>query len=283
MPPKAKAKNRVNKKARKTTKRKAKKPVKGIAAFVEASPLPWFDTENFDSLKAAKLLIGLLLLPVCWVSFETFLVLFQTGAIDSNLWKQPEFVFFAIGLLFSIVLFFGVRSPAMMWLYVAGHELTHALFVLICRGNVSKIHISSKGGHILTNRNNFVISLSPYFFPFYTACLIAIWSTLEWLFFDFTRQHTYWLYGLIGITWMFHLAFTVWMVFREQPDVEQNGKIFSFSVVFLANMVLISALLIMASPTATFRSYGKSFVANTESFATRLWESVLELWSVLPV
>lgn len=279
----AKPKNRINQRARKATRKKAKKPARGIAAFVDAAPLPWFDTENLTSLKTAKFLIGLLLLPVCWVSFETFLVLFQTGAIESELWRTPEFVFFTIGLLFSLVLFFGVRSPFMMWLYVAGHELTHALFVLICRGNVTEIHISSKGGHILSNRNNFLISLSPYFFPFYTACLIGIWSLLDWLFFDFTREHVYWLYGLIGVTWMFHLAFTVWMVFREQPDVEQNGKLFSFSVIFLANMVLISVLLILASPTSTFRGYGQSFVVNTESFATRLWESVMELWSVLPV
>lgn len=278
-PPRRTPKNRPMPGAR---GRKQRRTRSGLAAFasMEAEAAPFWG--GINSVKAAKFLVGLLLLPLCWVSLETFLALFRTGTIGRDFWTQPEFLFFAAGVVVAGAVFFAWRSRFLVWLYVAGHELTHAIFVLICRGNVSKIHISSQGGHILTNRNNFLISLSPYFFPFYTVVVIAVWALLEWQLFDFRPEDACWLYGLIGLTWMFHLAFTVWMVGREQPDVEQNGKLFSFSVIFLANMLVISAMLVAASPTATFRGYGRAFVSNAESFGVRLWESVSELVNVLP-
>ncbi len=258
-------------------------PLRGIAAFTgtRADSSPGFELAQLASVDVAKFFIGILLLPVCWVSLESFLLLFRYQAIETSFWRSPEFISFGLGSVFWLVLFFGARTKVMMWLYVAGHEITHAIFVLICRGNVAKVHISSDGGHILTNRNNFLISLSPYFVPFYTCIVIVIWALLDWMVFASDTPHTNWLYGSIGFTWMFHLSFTVWMIRRDQPDVEQNGKLFSFTMIFVSNMLVISALLIMASPTATFRNFARAFVANAESFHSRLLESVQELWVLL--
>ncbi|MEM7699366.1 MAG: hypothetical protein AAF236_13295 [Verrucomicrobiota bacterium] len=177
-----------------------------------------------------------------------------------------------------MILFFGLRHRFFVWLYVAGHEITHAIFVLLCRGRVSKVHITSAGGHILTNRNNFLISLSPYFFPFYTAIVLTGWGLAEWLFVDIPAKHLVWLYGAIGFTWMFHFTFTLWMTRRDQPDVEQNGRLFSFALIFLVNILIISALIIVASPTVTFATFGQSLLANGVSFFDRLVESVKEIW-----
>jgi hypothetical protein len=81
---------------------------------------------------------------------------------------------------------------------------------------------------------------------------------------------------------MFHLTFTLWMIIREQPDVDQNGKLFSFTLIFSVNVVLICTMLIVASPTATFKSFGLSLWANGGSFFTRLSESALEMYELLP-
>jgi hypothetical protein len=72
------------------------------------------------------------------------------------------------------------------------------------------------------------------------------------------------------------------MVRREQPDVDQNGKLFSFTVIFLANLLLLCGLLILASPTATFHGFGVSLWENGRSFFDRLSESALELFRALP-
>jgi len=92
---------------------------------------------------------------------------------------------------------------------------------------------------------------------------------------------------LIGFSWTFHITFTLWMIRRDQPDVDQNGRTFSFSVISLANILIIATLLIVASPTVTFRDFARSFVANAESLGSRLLESTQEMWmfllSFLPV
>ena len=254
-----------------------------MSAFTADSAGAFAAVGEIASSKITKFLTGILLLPVCWILLETFLVLLKADTLVGQYWKSKEFLAFGLAGLLWVILFFAWRTRAMMWLYVAGHELTHALFVMLCRGKVSKVHISSEGGHILTNRNNFIISLSPYFFPFYSAVAILSWAIAEWIIKDAGTLNPMWLYALIGFTWMFHLTFTVWMIGREQPDVDQNGKLFSFTVIFIANVLLICTMLIVASPTATFKGFGLSLWVNGQSFFSRLSESALELYQVLPL
>ena len=71
------------------------------------------------------------------------------------------------------------------------------------------------------------------------------------------------------------------MIGREQPDVDQNGKLFSFTTIFIANMLLICIMLILASPTATFKGFGLSLWANGQTFFGRLTESAGEMCEVL--
>lgn len=263
--------------ANRKVKSRRSEPRHGLAAFLPARTAARRDAIDGSGLKSIKFLIGLLLLPLCWVLMETFLVLLRADTFGGHYWRSHEFLFFGVGCLLWLALFFGFRTRAMMWLYVAGHELTHALFVLIFRGKVSKVHISADGGHILTNRNNFVISLSPYFFPFYTSVAILAWAVAGWIFGRDQLPGDLWLYGLIGFTWMFHLTFTLWMIRRDQPDLAQNGKLFSAAVIFLINVLLICTLLIVSSPTATFHGFGVSFWENICSLGSRFVESVSEL------
>ncbi|MEM1442524.1 MAG: hypothetical protein AAGF67_09290 [Verrucomicrobiota bacterium] len=253
-----------------------------MAAFLPDSAASSFQAPDEGMVKAFKLVFGIFLLPFCWVLLETFLVLIHADTLAGNYWRSTEFLAFGIGSALWLLLFFCCRSRVMMWLYVAGHELTHALFVLICRGKVSKVHISSDGGHILTNRNNFLISLSPYFFPFYTVLTILVWIVAGWVVGRSEPVNPVWLYGAIGFTWMFHLSFTVWMSVRDQPDLEQNGRIFSFAIVFFINMLLICCLLILASPTATFSGFAVSFWENASSLLDRFTESAVEVIRALP-
>lgn len=236
-----------------------------------------FGNPDSPGTRVVKRITGLLLLPVSWILFETFVVLLQADTLAGEYWRTREFAFFGLGAAAWLVLFFFARSRAMLWLYVAGHELTHALFVLLFRGKVGRVHVTSSGGHILTNRNNFLISLSPYFFPFYSAVVMAGWVILRWVVAEHARPDPVWLYGLIGFTWSFHFSFTVWMILREQPDVEQNGRLFSFTVIFAANLLLICGMLVVASPTATFPDFFAIFYENLRTFLPRLIETAREI------
>ncbi len=255
-------------------------PSHGLPAFLTDRVPGWFFDPESSALRVAKFGFGLLLLPLCWILFETFLILLQADTFAASYWRSREFAFFGLGSAAGLVLFAFARGRVMLWLYVAGHELTHALFVVIFRGKIGRLHITAQGGHILTNRNNFLISLSPYFFPFYSAVAIMGWTLYSWVVAEQYEPDPVWLYGLIGLTWMFHLTFTVWMTLREQPDVEQNGRLFSYTVIFAANLLLLSGLLVVASPTATFPRFFASFWENVRTFVPRVVESAVEMISM---
>ncbi len=254
---------------------------RGLAAFAPDAASTFFRSPDAPGLKRAKFFVGLILLPLCWALLETFVVLLRADTLVGNYWKSREFAFFGLGTVLWLVLYIFLRCRAMMWLYVAGHELTHALFVLIFRGKVTKLHISDSGGHILTNRTNFLISLSPYFFPFYSAVLILAWTLLSWVVADQAQPDPVWLYGGIGFTWTFHLCFTLRMLRGEQPDLDQNGRLFSLAVIFAANVLLLGAMLVVASPSATFGGFFATLWENLRTFGPRFTESVRELYSFL--
>jgi hypothetical protein len=75
------------------------------------------------------------------------------------------------------------------------------------------------------------------------------------------------IYFLVGLTWCFHLTFTIEVLHTEQSDLRQNGEFFSMMLIFVVNLVLIGALFIIASPTV-----GWSDVANgAKGFVEALW------------
>ncbi|NOX98932.1 MAG: hypothetical protein GXP30_04230 [Verrucomicrobia bacterium] len=251
---------------------------KQIAAFVEGDAIP-IAAPSDGLLHWMRLLIGLALLPFVWISLESFFLSFAHATKNGAFWRTGEFWFFTIGSSIWLVLFFGLRSRLMLWLYVAGHELTHAVFVLFCGGNVKGLHISSSGGHILTNKNNFIIALSPYFIPFYTMIVIALWWIIQLIFPDYpiTVVHDRILFASIGLTWTFHLTFTLWMINREQPDLQQNGILFSVALIALINILLISGFLVLASPHVTLEYFALTWANNLATFHDRLMESVREM------
>ena len=118
--------------------------------------------------------VGGLLLPCCIIATQSFLSAFSETSAKTMLIQSAELWFFFIGVLLWLIYFFGLPRP--LFLYVLGHELTHAFFVLLCGGKISEFKVKSGGGHIVTNKNNVIISLSPYFIPFYSVILIALFG-----------------------------------------------------------------------------------------------------------
>ncbi|MGB0775487.1 MAG: hypothetical protein ACPGUY_06545, partial [Akkermansiaceae bacterium] len=156
--------------------------------------------------------LALLLIPFCIVMTRA---LMNVGNGEQSFWleliRTRHFLFFSVGMFLMVGWFFtGLAERFFLYLYVLGHELTHAMFVFICGGNVSKISVSADGGYIMTNKSNVLIALSPYFVPFWSVVVLII-SSLLGLVFDIP-YHEEALYGLIGATWMFHLLWTLWMI-----------------------------------------------------------------------
>src|SRR5438034_7571012 len=118
-------------------------------------------------MKWAKLIIAILLLPVCiGAAAALWLVLCASGAADV-VWVAT---LSGAGCWLAIYLLL----PKPMWVYVFGHELTHALWTWLLGGRVKKFKASAVGGHVVVTKNNFVIALAPYFFPLYAVLVVLI-------------------------------------------------------------------------------------------------------------
>ena len=210
-----------------------------------------------------KFLIAIFLLPLCAILTQTFFTVFARATVTQRLWAAEEFWFFSLGAVLWLIAFFGLPRP--MLVYVFGHELTHALWVLLMGGRVSRFRVGREGGHIVTDRNNFWIALAPYFFPLYSLLVIAGYGVLG-LFVN-VQPYGRLLYALIGATWAFHFTFTCWMIPKKQTDLTDHGTLFSLVVIYLMNLALLSVMLVLASSQITFADLGREFVANADKFA----------------
>lgn len=210
-----------------------------------------------------KFVVAIFLLPICGVITQTFFTAFARAAVTQRLWAGEEFWFFSLGALLWVISFFGLPRPVI--LYVFGHELTHALWVWLMGGRVSRFRVGAEGGHIMTNRTNFWIALAPYVFPLYSILAIGIYGLLS-LFYN-VQPYGRLLYAVIGATWAFHFTFTCWMIPKNQTDLSDHGTFFSLVVIYLMNLTLLCVMLIAVAPQITFASFGADLVTNSAKFS----------------
>jgi len=213
-----------------------------------------------------KFIVAIFLLPICAVLTQTFFTVFARATMTQRLWAGEEFWFFSLGAVLWLIAFFGLPRPIVI--YVLGHELTHALWVWLMGGRVSRFRVGRDGGHVVTNRNNFWIALAPYFFPLYSILAIAAYGVLS--FFLNVQPYGRLLYAVIGATWAFHFTFTCWMIPKNQTDLSEQGTFFSLIVIYLMNFLLLSVMLILASPQITFAGFGANLLTNLSNFSNWL-------------
>lgn len=213
--------------------------------------------------KWVKFIVAIFLLPLCVILAQTFFTAFIRATVAQRLWTAEEFWFFSLGAILWLIAFFGLPRP--ITAYVFGHELTHALWVWLMGGRVSRMRVGRDGGHIITNRTNFWIALAPYFFPIYSILALAIYGGAG--FFCNVQPYGRWLYAILGVTWAFHFTFTLWMIPKNQSDLSDHGTFFSLVVIFLMNVLLLSALLIVVSPQITLANFAGDMATNLANFS----------------
>lgn len=218
-----------------------------------------------------NLIIGLALLPFCWIFTEAIVYAFAHAAPGNArlpFWKTHEFLMFSAGAAIWLV-WFGLclwiwRQPRPLTLYVWGHELMHVLIARIFGGRIKDYEISRDGGYIVTDRYNFLIALAPYLWPFASVPVLAIWGIFGSL--PEAFHHREWFLGALGLTWMFHLSFTAWMIPIGQTDFAGPGRVFSLGLIYLANVILLSACLVSLAPEVTWRGYSRELSHSAIAF-----------------
>jgi hypothetical protein len=224
---------------------------------------------------------GALLLPPCWVTLWTFLSRFSEATVAQGFWQTAEFWFFATGVVLMIGWFMsGLFASAFLYLYVLGHELTHAIFVVLFRGRVVGFEANTQGGYIVTNKTNLLIALSPYFFPFWTAITVALYVIVREIA-GISAEWNKLLYAIAGATWAFHIVWTLWMIPRDQPDLKENGTFLSLVVIFFANLLLLVGLLCLGTeaPLASLRDFGMEWVRHAATWGDEGFRRGLQVWA----
>lgn len=213
-------------------------------------------------LRFSRWMLALLLLPVCAVTTWTFFDQFTDATLEHRFWTTKEFWYFTTGCLLMTGWFFsGLLRPFFLYLYVLGHELTHILFIWLFRGRVSSWGVGLDGGYVTTDKSNIVIALSPYFVPLWAALGVVIYAIVNAIW-PVPPAAEKFLFGYTGFFWAFHLLWTLWMIPRDQPDLRENGTCLSLAIIWLANQLLLAALLCLASQSLGFRDFATEWVAN---------------------
>ena len=230
-----------------------------------------------------RLLLGLLLLPACWGVSRTLYDSVVVAAGSEGLNVE------------TLSLLGGVAAFALAWTalshpvraYVLGHELTHALWGLLFLARPSDLTVSASGGSVRLTKTNLLITLAPYFFPFYTFVVIVC-ALVTSAFFRPLPCLPLWLF-MIGFTWAFHVLFTLETLGQRQPDVKTYGRIFSWTFIFLVNVAIV--LVWLASTTSlTFADLGADLLRRVASAyastgdaawvaARWIWTTAASLWS----
>lgn len=223
--------------------------------------------------------IAVFLLPLAWVVTQTLFTSFSRAAVQHSFWATEEFWFFTLGAVVWLLAFAGgmwvFGEPRPLRVYVFGHELTHAIWVWAMGGRVSKFAVAREGGHIITDTHNFWIALAPYFYPLYSIAIIAGYGVVS-VFYD-VSGYTSALFAAIGLTWSFHMSFTVWMIPKGQSDLTYHGTFFSLVIIYLMNLLLLGGLLIFAAPEVSFGSFGEELFRHSEELAAVLWNGLRKL------
>lgn len=181
-------------------------------------------------MKWLKFFFAILLLPVCaGAALALGRILHVSGRADVT------WIPFLAGAACWCVIFFLLPKP--MWIYVFGHELTHALWAWLFGGKVKKMKVTSSGGHVVVTKTNFLITLAPYFFPLYAVVVIAIFAVGHWIW-DWQRFLVYFDL-LLGAAYAFHVTLTFHTLQTRQTDITSQGYLFSGVVIFLANVCIL--------------------------------------------
>lgn len=208
--------------------------------------------------KWVKFLIAILLLPICIGTSIALWRVFRHSGSAQEIWLPM-----LAGAACWVVVF--IMLPKPMWVYVVGHELTHAVWTWVFGGKVKKFKATSEGGHVIVTKSNFVIALAPYFFPLYAVIVVLVFMTgsLVWPW----ARYIVWFHLLLGAAYAFHVTLTWDILKTRQSDITGQGYLFSGVVIFLGNaLVLLIGIPLVAyrgdKLTALGRAFGEWFSCN---------------------
>lgn len=195
--------------------------------------------------KWAKLIVAILLLPVCFgAASALWKALRASGGADTT-WV-PLLAGAACWLVIYLLL------PKPMWVYVFGHELTHALWAWLFGARVKKFKATASGGHVVVDKTNFLIALAPYFFPLYAVLTVIVFLAGHWMW--NWQSYLAWFHLVVGAAYAFHVTLTWHILQTRQSDITEQGYLFSAVIIFLGNVSVLLMGVSLLTATVEFQT-----------------------------
>jgi len=180
---------------------------------------------------ACRLLMSALLLLVTLAVVQA-LIRFP-WEFDRRRLVMPLAAGFGAGLLFFILV------SRLLVLYVFGHELTHWLAAKLFMRKTGPFRVGRARGSVAIERPNIWIVLAPYFIPVYALMVLGAYGITDFCW----PARPDWLVpataAAVGVAYAFHLRLTVFALSREQSDLGNHGRMLSFAVIVLGNVLLL--------------------------------------------
>lgn len=204
--------------------------------------------------KWLKMVLGILLLPICLGTAKAVWTAITYAVGATQVWMPM-----LAGAASWVVIFLLLPKP--MWVYVFGHELTHAVWTWMFGGSVKRFKAKSSGGHVITTKNNFLIALAPYFFPVY-AVLVVIIFVIGDLLWGWRRTYLPWFHLLLGAAYAFHVTLTMEILKTRQTDITSQGWFFSAVIIFLGNALVLAIGVPLLTGHNVFQALSSVFHCN---------------------
>ena len=170
-------------------------------------------------------------------------------ALDNSDQIEPFICGFVLYLIGWWILFKRVFMGS--WFSTLEHELTHGLFAILTLHKVLEIKSSYvSGGHIkYQGGGNWLITISPYFFPTLSYLLMGI------LFIADLGDHPWWNLSL-GVSVAYHLTSTWRETHVGQPDLKDVGFVYAWLFLIPANLISYATILafILGGTTQVYES-----------------------------
>ena len=141
------------------------------------------------------------------------------------------FLTFVGGIVAYLVYWIAVGQRKPRFYSILEHELTHLIFATLFLRTVHRLTVSrGAGGNVdVEGEENFIVALSPYFFPLFTVLIILIKPSVF-------GQYQWIINILLGISYGFHIVHMFNEFNTEQPDLLKNGLLFSVTLIFFFNL-----------------------------------------------
>lgn len=210
-----------------------------------------------------RFLLALAALPFAWALVRALVDAFRLMPVSGDTPFPPGALCMTAGFLFFLVLCICRAAPVRA--YVLGHELTHALCGLCFGAIPTNLKVGLKGGAVTLTKSNVWITLSPYFFPFWTAAVGLVALVVR----GFVSPLPFvgvWLFA-VGFTLGLHVYFTIRAILQEQPDLQAYGYVFSYVFVWVFNVAGVIAWIVCTGEVRWSAVWARLLLRSANAYA----------------